>query len=413
MQDLIQRFTRYAKINTRSDETSETIPSTLSQVKFSAMLAKELIDIGLSEVQHNPSNGFVTATLKANMMEKVPIIGFIAHIDTADFNSENIQPRIIDSYDGGDILLNHEQNIIMSVSMFPNLKNVIGHTLITTDGTTLLGADDKAGVAEIIEAMIYLIKHQEIKHGEVRIAFGPDEEIGKGADHFDAVGFRSEFAYTMDGSRDGELEFESFNAAQAKVALHGVSVHPGSAKNIMVNCAKLAIEFDGMLPQSEVPEQTEGYEGFYLLSDMQTEIDEGHMTYILRDHDRTKFATKKTLLLENAKAMNEKYGYECVCVNLIDQYYNMGEVIANDMRPVNLAKHAMQNLNIVPIIRPIRGGTDGSKISFMGIPTPNLFTGGENYHGRYEFASADVMLKARNTIIEIIQFNAESNQTKE
>ncbi len=412
MQDLIQRFIRYVKINTRSDETSETIPSTLSQVKFSATLAEELIDIGLSEVEHNLTNGFVTATLKANCGEQVPTIGFIAHIDTADFNSENIQPKIIESYDGNDILLNQEQNIIMSVSMFPNLKNVIGHTLITTDGTTLLGADDKAGVAEIIEAMIFLIKHPQIKHGEVRIAFGPDEEIGKGADHFDATGFRSEFAFTMDGSREGELEFESFNAAQAKVSLHGVSVHPGSAKDTMVNCAKLAIEFDRMLPQSEVPELTEGYEGFYMLADMQTEIDEGHMTYILRDHDRTKFATKKELLLNNAKCMNDKYGYECVSVSLIDQYYNMGEVIANDMRPVNLAKHAMLNLGIVPVISPIRGGTDGSKISFMGIPTPNLFTGGENYHGRYEFASADVMLKARDTIIEIIRLNAESNQAQ-
>ena len=413
MQDLIQRFIRYAKINTRSDESSETIPSTSSQGKFSAMLASELIEIGLSDVEHNLSNGFVTATFKSNIDKKVPTIGFIAHIDTADFNSENIQPRIIESYDGQDILLNQDQKIIMSIAMFPNLKNVIGHTLITTDGTTLLGADDKAGVAEIIEAMIYLTQHLEINHGDIRIAFGPDEEIGKGADHFDASGFKSEFAYTMDGSRLGELEFESFNAAQAKVKLHGVSVHPGTAKNIMVNCAKLAIEFDGMLPQSEVPEQTEGYEGFYMLSDMQTEIDEGHMTYILRDHDHTKFAIKKALLLENAKTMNEKYGYKCVSVSLVDQYRNMGEVIANDMRPVNLAKHAMLNLNIVPIISPIRGGTDGSKISFMGIPTPNLFTGGENYHGRYEFASADVMLKARDTIIEIIRLNAEGNQTQE
>lgn len=408
MQELIQRFIRYAKVNTRSDSTSETIPSTLSQEKFADMLRNELREIGLSEVEHNLSNGFVTATLPGNIEVKVPTIGFIAHMDTADYNADNIQPRIIENYDGEDILLNQEQNIVMSIAMFPDLKHLKGHTLITTDGTTLLGADDKAGIAEIIEAMVYLQNHPEIKHGDIRIAFGPDEEIGKGADHFDASGFRAEFAYTMDGSGLGEIEFESFNAAQAKIVLHGVSVHPGSAKGKMVNTAKLAIEFDTSLPQDEVPEQTEGYEGFYLLSQMKTEIDEGYMTYILRDHNRVKFAARKAMVLDIAKQMNDKYGYECVSINLQDQYFNMGEVIANDMRPVNLAKHAMLNLGIEPSVKPIRGGTDGSKISFMGIPTPNLFTGGENYHGRFEYASADVMLKARDTIIEIIRLNAEN-----
>jgi len=408
MQQLIERFIRYAKIDTRSDANSETIPSTLSQVKFATLLADELREIGLSEIEHNLSNGFVTATLKANIADKVPTIGFIAHMDTADFNAENIQPRIIENYDGQDILLNAEQNIVMSIAMFPDLKHLKGHTLITTDGTTLLGADDKAGIAEIIEAMLFLINHPDIKHGEIRVAFGPDEEIGKGADAFDAPGFRAEFAYTMDGSSLGELEYESFNAAQAKIVLHGVSVHPGSAKNKMVNSAKLAIEFDSMLPQDEVPEKTEKYEGSYLLSDMRTEIDEGHMTYILRDHNRLKFAARKATILDIARQMNEKYAYECVSVTLNDQYYNMGEVIANDMRPVNLAKHAMLNLGIESSVNPIRGGTDGSKISFMGIPTPNLFTGGENYHGRYEFASAQVMLKARDTIIEIVRLNAEN-----
>lgn len=410
MQELIERFIRYAKIDTRSDAASETIPSTRTQVEFAVLLADELKEIGLSEVEHNSSNGFVTATLKGNITNKVPTIGFIAHMDTADFNAENIQPRIIENYDGEDILLNPEQNIVMSIAMFPDLKHLKGHTLITTDGETLLGADDKAGIAEIIEAMIFLIKNPDIKHGDIRIAFGPDEEIGKGADLFDAPGFRAEFAYTMDGSSLGELEFESFNAAQAKIVLHGVSVHPGSAKNKMVNTAKLAIEFDTMLPPEEVPEKTEGHEGFYLLSDMKTEIDEGHMTYILRDHNRVTFAARKVMMLDIARQMNEKYGYECVSVVMNDQYYNMGEVIANDMRPVNLAKHAMLNLGIESSIKPIRGGTDGSKISFMGIPTPNLFTGGENYHGRFEFASAQVMLKARDTIIEIARLNAENNQ---
>jgi tripeptide aminopeptidase len=406
MQALIQRFKRYAKINTRSDETSATIPSTSSQVEFAGLLAQDLKEIGLSEVEHHYDNGFVTATLPKNIEGKVPVLGFIAHIDTADFNSDNIQPRIIENYDGMDITLNVEQNIVMSVAMFPDLKELKGDTLITTDGTTLLGADDKAGVAEIIEAMVYLLNHNEIKHGEVRIAFGPDEEIGQGADHFDAPGFRADFAYTMDGSGQNELEYESFNAAQAKIVLHGVSVHPGAAKDKMINAAKLAIEFDQMLPQADVPEKTEGYEGFFHLSDMKAEVDEGRMTYILRDHDRVKFEMRKATILENAKVMNKKFGYDCVTVTMVDQYYNMGEVISKDMRPVDLALKAMRNLGIDPVVKPIRGGTDGSKISFMGIPTPNLFTGGGNYHGRYEYASVMGMLKAKETIIEIIRLNA-------
>lgn len=404
MQKLIERFIRYAKIDTRSDESSLTTPSTLSQVRFAEMLRKELVDLGLSEVNHDPFTGFVTATLPSNTDEEVATIGFIAHFDTADFNAENIRPRVIENYDGEDIALNPET--VMSTALFPNLKNHKGHTLIVTDGSTLLGADDKAGVAEIIEAMIYLLDHPEIKHGDVRIAFGPDEEIGRGADHFDAEGFRAQFAYTMDGSTLGELEFESFNAAQAKITLQGVSVHPGSAKDKMVNTAKLAMEFDAMLPQDEVPEKTEGYEGFYLLHDLKTQIDQGQMTYILRDHDRIKFNRRKETILAIAKTMNEKYCADRVVVEMHDQYYNMGEIIVKDMRPVELAKEAMRNLGITPVVRPIRGGTDGSKISFMGIPTPNLFTGGENYHGRYEFACVEVMLKAKEMIVEIVRLNA-------
>ena len=407
MLNLMNRFIRYAKINTRSDSSSTSIPSTQSQVAFAEMLAKELNELGLSDVLHNHNNGFVSATLPSNVDFDVPTIGFIAHFDTADFNSENIQPQVHEDYDGKDIVLNSEENIVLSVDLFPNVAALKGHTLITTDGMTLLGADDKAGVAEIIEAMIYLMKHPEIKHGKIRIAFGPDEEIGLGADHFDAQGFAADFAYTMDGGSVGELEFESFNAAQARVFFTGVSVHPGSAKGKMINAAKLALEYDALLPQDEVPEKTEGYEGFYMLQDLRGDVENASMTYILRDHDRQRFEVRKTQMLENAETINTRYANKCVRVVLTDQYYNMGEVIAKDMRPVELAKQAMKNLDIQPNIKPIRGGTDGSKISFMGIPTPNLFTGGENYHGRYECVSVDVMLLARDTIIEIVKINAQ------
>ena len=407
MEKLKERFIRYAKINTRSDESSHTIPSTPEQIEFGKMLAKELEELGLSEVEHNLENGFVTATLPSNLDYEVDTIGFIAHMDTADFNSVNIQPQLVSNYDGKDIVLNKDQDIVMKVSDFPNLKNYVGHTLITTDGTTLLGADDKAGLSEIIEAMIYFLENPEVKHGEVRLAFGPDEEIGRGANHFDAPNFRAKFAYTMDGGPLGELEYESFNAAQAKITLQGVSVHPGTAKGKMINASLLAMEYHSHLPEDEVPEKTEGYEGFYLLNNLSSTIDEAEMTYIIRDHDRSKFEARKEKILAIAKMMNEKYQVERVIVDMEDSYYNMGEVISKDMTSVNLAKEAMKNLGITPDISPIRGGTDGSKISFMGIPTPNIFTGGENYHGRYEFASLDNMLKAKEVIIEIIKLAAQ------
>ncbi len=406
MEQLKNRFIRYAKINTRSNEKSDTIPTTQSQVEFAKMLKQELIDLGLSEVQHNLDNGFVTATLPSNTDKDVPVIGFISHFDTADFNAENINPQVIEHYDGSDIVLNKEHDIVMKVSDFENLSNYVGHTLITTDGLTLLGADDKAGITEIIEAMIYLLAHPEIKHGEVRLAFGPDGEVGRGADHFDAKNFRATFAYTIDGGQLGELEYESFNAAQAVVHLQGVSVHPGTAKNKMVNAAKLAFEFDAHLPGDEVPEKTEGYEGFFLLHNMETTIDQGTLTYIIRDHDREKFEARKQLMQTIADTMNNKYGVQRVTLKMQDSYYNMGDVIKKDMTPVNLAQQAMENLGIKPLIHPIRGGTDGSKISFMGIPTPNIFTGGENFHGRYEFVSLNNMEKAKQTIIEIVKLNA-------
>ncbi|KAF0226366.1 MAG: tripeptide aminopeptidase [Erysipelotrichaceae bacterium] len=408
MENLLERFIRYAKINTRSDENSKTVPSTLNQVEFAKMLANELKGLGLSDVKIHPINGFVCATLPANTDKVVDSIGFIAHIDTADFNSENIQPQVISNYDGLDIVLNKDQNIVLSPALFPSLLELKGHTLITTDGTTLLGADDKAGVCEIIEAMIYLMNHTEIKHGEIKIAFGPDEEIGRGADLFDVKDFNTAFAYTLDGAVLGELEYESFNAAKALVKLHGVSVHPGGAKDKMISTSKLAMEFDSLLPQSEVPEHTEGKEGFYFLSSMKTEVEEGEMHYIIRDHDKAKFLARKEQILKNAAYLNDKYGANRFEVILNDQYFNMKDVIQDDMRSVDLALKAMKNLGIESKISAIRGGTDGSKISFMGIPTPNLFTGGGNYHGKYEYVSYDVMQRAVETIVEIVRLHAES-----
>jgi tripeptide aminopeptidase len=408
METLLERFIRYAKIDTRSDENRSTVPSTLNQVEFAKMLAKDLIGLGLSDVKIHPVNGFVCATLPANTSKMINSIGFIAHIDTADFNSKNIQPHVIPNYDGSDILLNKDQDIILSPILFPSLLELKGHTLITTDGTTLLGADDKAGVCEIIEAMIVLMNHPEIKHGEIKIAFGPDEEIGRGADLFDVKDFNTAFAYTLDGSVLGELEYESFNAAKALVKLHGVSVHPGGAKNKMISTSKLAMEFDSLLPQNEVPEHTEGREGFYFLSSMKTEVEEGEMHYIIRDHDKAKFLARKEQIMKNAAYLNDKYGAHRFEVVLSDQYFNMKYVIEKDMRSVDLAIKAMSNLGIESKISAIRGGTDGSKISFMGIPTPNLFTGGANYHGKYEYVSYDVMKKAVDTIVEICRLHAAS-----
>ena len=407
METLLERFIRYCKINTRSNEKSSTVPSSENQVVFAKMLAQELVDLGFDEVNYNPDNGFVSATVKSNVDHEVDTIGFIAHYDTADFNSENIQPRIIENYDGKLILLNETTGLVSDPLMFPHLKELVGHTLIVTDGTTLLGADDKAGVVEIIEAMLILKKNPDLKHGEIRIAFGPDEEIGRGANLFDAPNFRAKFAYTLDGAKRGELEYESFNAAAAIVELHGVSVHPGTAKDKMINCAKLAMEFDALLPANEVPEHTEHYEGFFLLHDMETTIDHGKMTYIIRDHDKEKFLARKERMFKNANYLNEKYGAERFVVRMKDSYYNMREVIEKDMKPVELAKQAMVACDVEPIIQPIRGGTDGSKISFMGIPTPNLFTGGGNYHGPYEYASLDDMQKAVEVIVKLVQLNAE------
>ncbi len=409
MEQLTQRLLRYVKINTRSDEASTSVPSTQSQVEFARMLEKECLQIGLSDVTYNTSNGFLTATLPSNTSKEVTPIGFIAHMDTADFESENVNPHIVHNYDGHDLILNDEQQIILKVADFPNLKNYVGHTLMLTDGTTLLGADNKAGIAAILEAMVYLLNHPEIEHGTVRVAFGPDEEIGRGANLFDAKGFNTKYAYTVDGSVKGELEYESFNAAAAKVTFKGVSVHPGTAKGKMINAVKLAMEFDAMLPVDQVPEKTEGYEGFFLCSSLNATIEDASASYIIRDHDKEKFNQKKQLMLQNAAKMNDQYGSAVVSVDMHDSYYNMGEVISKDMTPVNVAKQAMENLGITPIIKPIRGGTDGSKITFMGIPTPNIFTGAENFHGKYEFASMQDLDASKQTIIEIIRLFNQTN----
>ncbi len=399
-----ERFFRYVKFETRSDENSQTIPSTETQLKFAEMLKKELEDIGLENVFINKAC-FVNATLPSNIDKKVPTIGFIAHMDTADFNAVGVNPQVIENYDGNDIVLNKEKNIIMKVDEFPNLKNYISKTLVTTDGTTLLGADDKAGITEIVEAMKYLIEHPEIKHGTVKVAFGPDEEIGRGADYFNVDEFGADFAYTMDGGPLGELEYESFNAAQASFKIKGVSVHPGTAKGKMINASLVINEIINMFPKDEVPEKTEGYEGFFYLVEVKSTCEDGELIYIIRDHSKEKFENKKEFIRNIVKNINDKYGKEIVTVELKDQYYNMGEIIKDHMCVVDIAKDAMENLGIKPIIQPIRGGTDGSKISFMGLPTPNIFAGGENFHGKYEFVSWESMKSATDVIIEIIKLN--------
>ncbi|GAA0350792.1 peptidase T [Alkalibacterium iburiense] len=406
-ENLVNRFVEYVKINTQSDATSDTIPSTQSQVKFAQKLVNDLKDIGMSEVEYNETNGFVTATLPANTSKNVPVIGFIAHMDTADFNGEGVNPQFHENYNGEDILLNEDLNIRLGVKDFPNLKNYVGQTLITTDGTTLLGSDDKSGIVEIFSAMEYLIANPDIEHGKIRVAFGPDEEIGVGADRFDVDHFAADFAYTIDGGPVGELQYESFNAASAHVMIQGKNVHPGTAKDTMVNALKLAIAFDQSLPADEVPEKTEKREGFYHLLGVTGTVEEASMSYIIRDHDRDLFENRKATFKKIAEELNQPFNEERVKVTLEDSYYNMREVIEKDMRPVDLAESAMSKLGIQPIIEPIRGGTDGSKISFMGLPTPNLFAGGENFHGRYEFVSVESMEKATDVIVEIIRLAAE------
>ena len=407
-QETQERLIRYAKINTRSDEASTTVPSTVCQLDLLHLLVDELKAIGLQEVEFNPENAFVTATLPATSNKPVPTIGFIAHVDTADFNSENVQPRLISNYDGQDIVLNQAQDIVMKVANFPALSSYQGQTLIATDGTTLLGADDKSGIAEIMTAMAYLAAHPEIEHGKVRVAFGPDEEIGRGADRFDVAHFGCDFAYTMDGGPVGELQYESFNAAGARLHFHGKNIHPGTAKGKMINAVQLLKDFLSALPEDQVPEKTDGRQGFIHPMEAQVTVDQGQLDLIIRDHDRQAFQAKKDLVQSIVDKMNAAYPVPVLSLEMKDQYYNMAEVIEQDMKSVELAKSAMEAIGIKPIIEPIRGGTDGSKISFMGLPTPNIFAGGENMHGRYEFVAVESMVKATQVIVGIIQANAQA-----
>ncbi|MED3842686.1 peptidase T [Geobacillus stearothermophilus] len=402
-QELIERFIRYAKVNTQSDPESSTCPSTQGQWELARMLVEELKSIGMEDVTID-ENGYVMATLPANTDKNVPVIGFLAHMDTApEFTGANVNPQIIEQYDGGDIVLNKEQGIILSPNDFPELAGYKGHTLITTDGTTLLGADDKAGIAEIMTAMNYLIQHPEIKHGKVRVAFTPDEEIGRGPHKFDVAKFGAQFAYTVDGGPLGELEYESFNAAEAKMTIKGKNVHPGTAKGKMINSIKIAMEFQQQLPADEAPEHTEGYEGFYHLLSFQGSVEETKLHYIIRDFDREQFEARKAKMNEIAASLAQKYGNDRITLEINDQYYNMREKIEPVRHIVDIAHEAMTNLGIEPKVKPIRGGTDGSQLSYMGLPTPNLFAGGENFHGRYEYISADTMVKSAEVIVEIIK----------
>ncbi|WHY00672.1 peptidase T [Neobacillus sp. DY30] len=397
--EIIERFTSYVKVDTQSNESNESCPSTPGQLTLANMLVEELKSIGMQEVTID-ENGYVMATLPSNSDKDVPTIGFLAHVDTAtDFTGKNVNPQIIENYDGNDIPLN--PNVIMTTKDFPSLPSYKGHTLITTDGTTLLGADNKAGIAEIMTAMSYLIQHPEIKHGKVRVAFTPDEEIGRGPHKFDVSAFNAKYAYTVDGGPLGELEYESFNAAAAKITIKGTNIHPGSAKDKMVNSMKIAMELHSQLPALEAPEHTEGYEGFYHLISFNGDVEQTKMYYIIRDHDKEIFAARKNKIENIVNSLNENYGKDTILLELKDQYYNMGEKIKPVMEIVDIAQEAMESLDIKPLIKPIRGGTDGSQLSYMGLPTPNIFTGGENFHGKYEFISVDNMIKATNTVIEI------------
>lgn len=403
-EELIKRFITYVKIDTQSNEESDTCPSTKGQLELANLLVKELEEIGMTDVTLD-ENGYVMATLPANTDKKeVPTIGFLAHMDTAtDFSGKNVNPQIIENYDGNDITLNESLDIVLSPKAFPSLNNYIGQTIITTDGTTLLGADDKAGIAEIMTAMNYLKNHPEIKHGTVRIAFTPDEEIGRGPHKFNVEKFNAKYAYTMDGGPLGELQYESFNAAAAKITIKGNNIHPGSAKGKMMNSAKIAMEFHSLLPEYEAPEYTEGYEGFYHLLSINGDVEETTLSYIIRDFDKKKFEDRKKTLEKIAQSLQEKYGKERIILEINDQYYNMREKIEPVFEIVEIAKEAMQNLHITPIVEPIRGGTDGSQLSYMGLPTPNIFVGGENFHGKFEYVSVESMVKATEVIIEIVQ----------
>ena len=400
---IIKRFISYVTIDTESDPENLAFPSTEKQWDLAHILVKELTEIGMSEITLD-ENCYVMATLPSNIDYQVPTIGFVSHIDTTpDFTGANIKPQIHHNYDGKDILLNKEENIVLSPSYFDDLLLYKGQTIITTDGTTLLGADDKSGITEIMTAMEYLINHPEIKHGNIRICFTPDEEVGKGAHKFDVEKFGAEWAYTMDGSQIGELEYENFNAARAKITISGKIVHPGYAKGKMINSMTIANDFINKLPRNEVPESTEGYEGFFHLYQLEGKVEKTVLQYIIRDHDKELFEGRKEQMLAIVKHMNAELGADLIHIEIKDQYYNMKEKVVPVMHIVDIAEEVMNDLGITPLIKPIRGGTDGSQLSYMGLPCPNIFAGGHNFHGRYEYVPVESMMKATEVIVGIAE----------
>jgi tripeptide aminopeptidase len=407
MQNIIDRFISYVTIDTESDPTSDTTPSTEKQWNLANLLVEELTRIGMQDVTID-DNAYIMATLPSNVEHEVLTIGFVSHFDTSpDFTGANVKPQIVRNYDGKDIVLNEAENIVLSPDYFDDLLLYKGQTLITTDGTTLLGADDKAGICEIVSAMEYLINHPEIKHGKIRVGFTPDEEIGRGAHKFDVAKFGADWAYTMDGSQIGELEYENFNAASAVIDIKGKIVHPGYAKGKMINSILIANEIINSLPQHEIPQETTGREGFYHLHTVKGSVEASSLAYIIRDHDKDKFEARKELLEKIAADINSRYTYDPVQLTIKDQYYNMKEKVEPVFHIVEIAEEAMKSLGIEPIIKPIRGGTDGSQLSFMGLPCPNIFAGGHNFHGRYEYVPVESIQSAIKVIVKIVALTAE------
>jgi tripeptide aminopeptidase len=406
--DIVNRFIKYARIDTQSDENSTQTPSTQKQFNLAKEVEKEALEMGLSDVSLD-DNGYLMATLPSNSRKKIPVIGFIAHFDTSpDMSGENVNPQVVKNYDGGDIVLNEAKKVILSPADFPELLSHIGEDIIVTDGNTLLGADDKAGIAEIMTAMQYLLEHPEIEHGKIRIGFTPDEEIGRGADKFDVAKFGADWAYTMDGSEVGELEYENFNAASAKIEIQGRNVHPGYAKGKMINALHVANELVALLPENERPETTEGYEGFFHLTSLNGTVDEAKLSFIIRDHDRTKFEERKALMVNAVDKLNQKYG-DRLKLELKDQYYNMREKVEPVKHVIDYAFRAMEEVGVKPNTRPIRGGTDGARLSYMGLPCPNIFAGGMNFHGRYEYLPVPSLKKASEVIVKIAELVAKES----
>jgi tripeptide aminopeptidase len=401
--NITERFLKYVSFTTTSDENTNMTPSTPGQMIFAKYLVDELKSIGLTEVDVD-KNGYIMATLSANIQKEVPTIGFIAHMDTSpDMSGKNPKPRVVANYDGNNIILNEEKAIVLETAKYPEILLYIGQDIVVTDGNTLLGADDKAGLAEIVSAMEYLVAHPEIKHGKIRVGFTPDEEIGQGADHFDVEKFGAEWAYTMDGGEIGELEFENFNAASAKVTFKGVNVHPGYARHKMLNSMRVAHQFASMIPRHETPEHTEGYEGFFHLTNMEGTVEKSSLSYIIRDHDRDRFERRKKEFAHLVNKINAEFGDGTATLELRDQYYNMREKIEPVMHIIDLAFNAMNDVGVTPKVKPIRGGTDGSRLSYMGLPCPNIFAGGHNFHGRFEFVPVQSMEKAMQVIVKIAE----------